>query len=73
AVRAMAAGGNLGLSWSAVPGCSKYAIQVRVGKTWRMSTVTSGNKIMLRGQPDAVAVSAVDRYGNTSSPRVLVK
>ncbi|MGC6457935.1 MAG: glycoside hydrolase family 10 protein [Akkermansiaceae bacterium] len=73
AVRAMAAGGNLGLSWSAVPGCSKYAIQVRFGKTWRMSTVTSGNKIMLRGQPDAVAISAVDRYGNTSSPRVLVK
>jgi hypothetical protein len=73
AVRAVASGGNLSMAWSPVPGCAKYAVQVRVGKNWRLTTVTAGNKLTLGGLPDAIAVSAVDRYGNTSHPRVLSK
>ena len=72
---AVAAGskGNVNVVWSAVPGCQKYAIQVRVGRNWQLSTVTAGTKIILRGSPDAIAISAVNRYGNTSLPRVLAK
>lgn len=73
AVRAAGSQGNLAMAWNAVPGCRKYAIQVRVGRSWRLSSVTSATKITLRGLPDAVAISAVDRYGNTSHPRVLAK
>jgi uncharacterized lipoprotein YddW (UPF0748 family) len=73
AVRAVGSKGNLAMAWNAVPGCRKYAIQVRVGRNWRLSAVTSDTKITLQGLPDAVAVSAVDRYGNTSNPRVLSK
>jgi hypothetical protein len=65
--------GNLNVVWSPVPGCSQYAIQVRVGQTWRLSTITRGTKMILKGMPDAVAVSAVDRFGNTSHPRVLAR
>ena len=72
---AVAAGskGNVNVVWSAVPGCQKYAVQVRVGRNWQLSTVTAGTKIILRGSPDAIAISAVNRYGNTSLPRVLAK
>ena len=73
AVRAVASGGNLSMAWNPVPGCAKYAVQVRVGKKWQLTTVTAGNKLTLRGLPDAIAVSAVDRFGNTSHPRVLSK
>lgn len=72
-VVAGASRGNLNVVWKAVPGCAKYAIQVRVGRTWRLNTVTDGTKISLKGVPDAIAVSAVDRYGNVSHPRVLGK
>jgi uncharacterized lipoprotein YddW (UPF0748 family) len=72
-VNAAAAGGNVSIAWSAIRGCQKYAIQVRVGRVWRMSTVTAGTKITLKGIPDAIAISAVDRNGNTSAPRVLAR
>ena len=73
AARAVSSKGNLTVAWRPVAGCVKYAIQVRVGKRWRLSTVTAGTRMTLRGLPDAIAVSAVDRYGNPSHPRVLVK
>jgi hypothetical protein len=56
-----------------VLGCSQYAIQARIGRTWRLITVARGTKMTLKGLPDAIAVSAVDRYGNTSNPRVLAR
>lgn len=65
--------GNINVVWSAVPGCLKYSVQVRMGRTWRLSAVTAGTKMTLKGQPDAIAISAVDRYGNTSHPRVIAK
>ena len=65
--------GKVNVVWRAVPGCLKYSVQVRVGRNWRLSTVTAGTEITLGGEPDAIAISAVDRYGNTSNPRVIVK
>ncbi|MGJ8696006.1 MAG: glycoside hydrolase family 10 protein [Verrucomicrobiaceae bacterium] len=59
------------VNWARVPGCAKYAVQVRYGKRWVLATVSSGTSVKLGGNPDAVAVSAVDRYGNASVPVVL--
>jgi uncharacterized lipoprotein YddW (UPF0748 family) len=72
-VLAKGSNGNLDLVWRPVPGCSQYAIQARIGRTWRLITVARGTKMTLKGLPDAIAVSAVDRYGNTSNPRVLAR
>ena len=56
-------------------GTARYAVQARYGRQWRMAKVVSaGTKsIELAGQPDAVAVSAVDRFGNVSAPTVLAR
>ena len=72
-VNAAGSGGNVSIAWNAIPGCQKYAVQIRQGQIWRMSTVTAGTKLTLSGVPDAIAVSAVDRNGNTSPPRVLTR
>lgn len=72
-VNASVSGGNVSIAWSAIPNCQKYAVQVRTGRVWRMSTVTPGTKMTLKGVPDAIAISAVDRNGNTSPPRVVAR
>lgn len=72
-VLAKGSNGNLNIEWRSVPGCSQYAIQIRVGRTWRFIMAARGAKVILKGMPDAIAVSAVDRYGNTSNPRVLAR
>lgn len=72
-LKASVSGGNTNLVWNAVAGCTKYAVQVRVGRVWSLSTVVSGTKVTLKGAPDAIAVSAVNRYGNTSPPVVMAK
>ena len=54
---------------------SRFAVQVKSGGQWRMAKVVSaGTKSFnVAGQPDAVAVSAVDRFGNVSAPAVLAR
>ncbi|WP_035609464.1 family 10 glycosylhydrolase [Haloferula sp. BvORR071] len=54
---------------------SRYAIQARYGSQWKMAKVVSaGTKsVDLSSAPDAVAVSAVDRFGNISAPVVLTR
>ncbi|WP_367870787.1 glycoside hydrolase family 10 protein [Luteolibacter sp. Populi] len=54
---------------------ARYAIQARYGKQWRMAKVVSaGSKdVEISSVPDAVAVSAVDRFGNVSAPFVLTR
>jgi uncharacterized lipoprotein YddW (UPF0748 family) len=55
---------------------SKFAIQGRYNNQWRMLKVVSGGSsstilnMPTKQLPDAVAVSAVDRYGNLSAPVV---
>ncbi len=52
---------------------ARYAVQARFGNRWQMVKVLPGGakSVDLAGTPDAVAVSAVDRFGNTSAPVVL--
>ncbi|MGJ8671347.1 glycoside hydrolase family 10 protein [Rubritalea sp.] len=70
---ATSSGGSTSLRIGRVPGVQRYAVQARYGKSWSSIAVTAQPSITLRGTPDAIAVTAVDRYGNASGPRVLGK
>ncbi|MDE0825944.1 MAG: family 10 glycosylhydrolase [Akkermansiaceae bacterium] len=72
-ISAAKSGSGVGLRWSRVAGAAKYAVQARYGKRWTLVKVVPGNlgSLTLSGAPDAIAVSAVDRYGNTSAPAVV--
>ncbi|GAA5494856.1 hypothetical protein Rhal01_01020 [Rubritalea halochordaticola] len=59
--------------WQPVRDASKYAVQARYGKDWHSISVTYASGINLKGSPDAIAVSSVDRFGNTSQPFVISK
>ncbi|MGC6464274.1 MAG: glycoside hydrolase family 10 protein [Akkermansiaceae bacterium] len=72
-VVARAMGRSTEVHWGKVVGCSRYAVQARYGTQWAMVDVTSGLKATVKGAPDAIAVSSVDRFGNTSKPRVMRK
>lgn len=62
-------------SWSRVKGAAKYAVQARYGRNWFTVKVLPGSatSIVLQGTPNAIAVSAVDRYGTTSTPSVVAR
>jgi hypothetical protein len=77
-VNAAADGGTARVRWqSADGGVAKWAVQARYGSRWAMARVVSGaaGGVDLGGNhgslPDAVAVSAIDRFGNASAPAVL--
>lgn len=72
-VRASGTAGKTLVSWGALPGIKKYAVQVRYGNQWVLAAVATGTGLSIGGNPDAIAVSSVDRYGTTSPPRVLRK
>jgi len=59
--------------WSRVTSASKYVVQARYGSRWDTFAVTHGSRLQvsLRGSPDAVAVSGVNRYGTISKAAVL--
>ncbi len=61
------------VSWSAVGAAKSYAIQARYRNQWQsVAVVPRGQHTMtLRGSPDAVALTVVDRFGNTSKPTVI--
>ena len=51
-----------------------WAVQRKVGAEWLLDLMpgtTTGTVLTLRGRPEAIAVSAVDRCGNASKPIVL--
>lgn len=73
AVSASHAGSVTAVRWQPVKGASKYAVQARYGRQWHSITVTYAAGADLKGSPDAIAVSAVDRYGNASQPFVISK
>ncbi len=72
-VRAEGRGRKTSVAWSQIPGCANYAVQLKTGGVWRLATVVRGTRLNVTGVPDAIAVSAVDRYGNTSAPRVVAR
>jgi len=71
AISAKISGNSVNISWNSVPGASKYAVQTRYGSKWYASAVTYANGANLGSKPNAIAVYAVDRYGNASRPTVV--
>lgn len=73
--QAKASAGNTLISWSSVPQASRYLVQARYGQHWYPMFVGASNSrsITLKGNPDAIAVTAANRLGNTSKAFVLGK
>lgn len=71
-VGASAKGDETLIHWQADATAAKIAIQARTGGTWRTVRIapagTGGARIP---RADAIAVSAIDRFGGTSPPKVL--
>jgi uncharacterized lipoprotein YddW (UPF0748 family) len=58
--------------WEAGGDTSKIAVQARTGGIWRTVQICpSGSKGITIPRADIVAVTALDRYGNASLPKVL--
>ncbi|MEM1085829.1 MAG: family 10 glycosylhydrolase [Verrucomicrobiota bacterium] len=79
-VSANGAGGSLKIRWKAGDrSTTKYAVMGRFGRKWHMLRVVPGRSSGVdipngsRGMPEAISISAADRYGNISSPVVLAR
>ncbi len=65
-------GANTVISWKPDDRAAKVAIQTRNGGAWRTMKITrAGNGQTTVPRADAVAITAIDRFGNTSAPKVL--
>lgn len=73
--QASASGNGVAVTWSRVSGAGKYAVQARYGKTWRCMNIVSGGatSVTVPAGADAIAVTAVDRFGTASAPAVLTR
>lgn len=71
-VSAAADGGSTTVRWSPDGKTAKIAVQARNGGTWRtVRIVPAGAKSVSIPRADAIAVTALDRFGNASAPKVL--
>jgi uncharacterized lipoprotein YddW (UPF0748 family) len=71
-VSAFLQGDNTVLRWQPDGGTAKIAVQARNGGSWRtmkIASVGAGQATIPRA--DAIAVTALDRFGNASPPKVL--
>jgi uncharacterized lipoprotein YddW (UPF0748 family) len=70
---ASATGGKVTVRWQIKdPTTHKLVVQARTGQQWqtvRIAPANSGGIVL--GSVDAVAVTAVNRFGNTSAPMIL--
>lgn len=58
--------------WVPAQGTAKVAVQVRSGGQWKMVGIfPADGKGITTGKAEVVAVTALDRYGNASPPKVL--
>jgi uncharacterized lipoprotein YddW (UPF0748 family) len=77
-LRARAERGGVRAAWSG-GGAAKWAVQAKFGNRWRTVAVLPGNRKGMVIRPisgveaAAVALSAVDRFGNTSRPVVVAR
>lgn len=71
-VSASAQGGGTVVRWSPAAGTAKMAIQAKVSGSWRTVKIApSGSQSVTIPRASAVAITALDRYGNASAPKVL--
>jgi uncharacterized lipoprotein YddW (UPF0748 family) len=71
-VGASVAGSKTRIRWNPPKGSSKVAVQARYGTTWRTVAIVpaSAGSLSIR-KADSIAISTLDRYGNSSPPKVL--
>ncbi len=66
------AGSNTSIRWIPGSNTSKIAIQAKINGTWRtIKVVASSQKATTIPRATAIAVTALDRFGNASTPKVL--
>jgi uncharacterized lipoprotein YddW (UPF0748 family) len=71
-VSAALQGNGTTVSWVPDPTTAKIAVQARLGGTWRtVQIVPAGQKSLALPRAETLAVTALDRYGNASPPKVL--
>jgi hypothetical protein len=71
-VSASVQGANTLVRWQPDGTTAKVAVQARNGGTWRTARIAhvgAGQTSIPRA--DAIAVTALDRFGNASTPKVL--
>ena len=71
-VSALVQGGNTIVQWQPGGDTAKIAIQARNGGIWKTAKITyagAGQTSIPRA--DAIAITALDRFGNASPPKVL--
>ncbi len=69
---AVVEGDKTSVRWKTEESAAKVAVQARNGNTWRtVAIVPAGAKSVSIPRADAIAVSALDRFGNSSAPKVL--
>jgi uncharacterized lipoprotein YddW (UPF0748 family) len=65
-------GSNTVIQWQPEGGAAKIAIQAKIGGSWRTVKISpSGAKAATIPRAEAIAVTALDRFGNASPPKVL--
>ncbi|MES2924000.1 MAG: family 10 glycosylhydrolase [Verrucomicrobiota bacterium] len=69
---ATADGGNTLVRWSADGSAAKIAVQAKTGGTWRtVKILPTSTQTISFPRAEAIAVTAIDRFGNASAPKVL--
>jgi uncharacterized lipoprotein YddW (UPF0748 family) len=65
-------GKNTVIRWQSEGSCAKVAIQAKIGGTWRTVKISpSAAKSATIPRAEAIAATALDRFGNASPPKVL--
>ncbi len=71
-VSALLKGNATTVTWHPAGSTAKIAVQGKINGTWQtVKIVPSGAKSLTIPRADAVAVTALDRFGNASAPKVL--
>ncbi len=70
---ANAGSNNTSVRWSPDETTSKIAVQAKIGGTWRTLKIIPANAGQVTiPRVNAIAATALDRFGNASAPKVLV-
>ncbi len=71
-VNAAVQSGGTFIHWQPDDTTAKIAVQAKIDGTWRTVQISpSGSKGITIPQADVIAVTALDRFGNASAPKVL--
>ncbi len=72
AVSASLQGDKTAVSWKSAGSIAKIAIQAKIGGSWKTLRVApSGAQSTTIPRAEMIAITALDRFGNASSPKVL--